>query len=859
MKKIYLLTLIFFLANNIYAQNCNSNTTNVASYTAKNTEDLELVTNFIYAGEYVTVTNILEEKYTFTSTYLGSNDFITIRNASGSEVLAESVSPLTYTFQSADIPTGEIRVIIHLSDSCDGDDNTHTVNLQKVPTCYKPEDPRVSYLSNTRLDFYWSAPSTGPSPLDYDWEIGPTGFTPGTGSDVVKGSIGGLLEASSGENALMANTNYQVAIRSNCGSENYSNWLITPNITTLSADPPSNDLCSGATLIIQETGKAIDGSDATAVPGSVLGGAGTNEDAEICNAKSANARDDVWYRFLAQTTDINIALDPIFDGRLSLFSGDCNTLSLLDCSDDNGGLSPTTEAINFNNLTIGQTYYFRVYSQGFSATNPNFTVKLWSSTATTDADGDGYSNNPAVDCNDGNASIFPGAEEICDGLDNNCDGQVDEGLTFTTYYADSDGDGFGNPNVSEFVCDGPSAGYVINNTDCDDDDPDVNPDATEIPDNGKDDDCNPSTLDSSADVDDDGDGFSENQGDCDDTKNNIYPGATEVPDNNIDEDCDGSDIKTWFRDADDDGYGDVNQTTLANTTPSGYVANSTDCNDNTNTINPAATEVVANGIDENCDGLYQWYQDNDDDNYGSLTIIQSNNSSPGLGESDNALDCNDSNASINPEATDIVANGIDENCDGLYQWYLDSDEDGYGSSTVVESVNSSPGSGESNNNSDCNDGNDTIYPGAPEICDGLDNDCGNGVPNTEVDSDSDGVLDCEDNCPEVSNPGQEDSNGNGIGDACESLSVQATSLLKNILIEPNPFQSSFNVHVQQKVNNQKIGITLFDLNGRLIYNNSHTNDNGMIRINDFTHLQKGIYFLKISSDSEFTIKQIIKL
>ena len=62
-----------------------------------------------------------------------------------------------------------------------------------------------------------------------------------------------------------------------------------------------------------------------------------------------------------------------------------------------------------------------------------------------DEDNDGFRSNE--DCNDQDPLVYEGAEEICDGLDNNCDGQVDEGVLIT-YYADSDGDGFGNLNIT---------------------------------------------------------------------------------------------------------------------------------------------------------------------------------------------------------------------------------------------------------------------------------------------------------------------------------------------------------------------------------------------------------------------------
>ena len=102
----------------------------------------------------------------------------------------------------------------------------------------------------------------------------------------------------------------------------------------------------------------------------------------------------------------------------------------------------------------------------------------------TDDDGDGFLSDE--DCDDGNADVNPDQTEICDGLDNDCDDEIDEGVT-TTYYEDDDGDGFGDAADPIDACAQPS-GYVDNQTDCDDRDAEVSPDATELC-NGIDDDC----------------------------------------------------------------------------------------------------------------------------------------------------------------------------------------------------------------------------------------------------------------------------------------------------------------------------------------------------------------------------------
>ena len=94
----------------------------------------------------------------------------------------------------------------------------------------------------------------------------------------------------------------------------------------------------------------------------------------------------------------------------------------------------------------------------------------------TDGDGDGYDSSE--DCNDSDASINPSAVELCDGIDNDCDEEIDEEVT-STYYADEDGDGFGNESEPIEACEQLS-GYVPNGNDCDDESEDSYPGATEL-------------------------------------------------------------------------------------------------------------------------------------------------------------------------------------------------------------------------------------------------------------------------------------------------------------------------------------------------------------------------------------------
>ena len=171
----------------------------------------------------------------------------------------------------------------------------------------------------------------------------------------------------------------------------------------------------------------------------------------------------------------------------------------------------------------------------------------------TDVDGDGFDSDLAGgdDCDDGDSTVTPSADEVCDGIDNDCDGTVDpdSSLEAPAWYADSDSDGYGDPNSTTTSCAQPP-GHVSDDTDCDDGDSSVNPDATETWYDGLDQNC-----DGASDYDADGDDYdSDGYGgtDCDDGDISVNPDAEEVCGNGIDDDCDGS-----------GGYCDVSDRSLA--------------------------------------------------------------------------------------------------------------------------------------------------------------------------------------------------------------------------------------------------------------------------------------------------------
>ncbi|MEC7986605.1 MAG: putative metal-binding motif-containing protein, partial [Myxococcota bacterium] len=224
-----------------------------------------------------------------------------------------------------------------------------------------------------------------------------------------------------------------------------------------------------------------------------------------------------------------------------------------------------------------------------------------------DADGDGYDDTE--DCDDNNSAINPSAEEICDSLDNNCDGDIDEGVQ-DEFFADSDNDGFGNPDISTFSCSTPD-GFVSNGSDCDDTESFSYPGATETCD-GIDNDCNGEIddgLGATYYLDEDNDGFGDETnpisacslddglatitGDCDDTNPAINPVAAELCDeidNNCNGDIDEGVQNTYYADQDEDGYGSLDLIVYACTLPEDYVTITGDCNDIESLAYPGAIE-----------------------------------------------------------------------------------------------------------------------------------------------------------------------------------------------------------------------------------------------------------------------------
>lgn len=241
------------------------------------------------------------------------------------------------------------------------------------------------------------------------------------------------------------------------------------------------------------------------------------------------------------------------------------------------------------------------------------------------------SASASEDCNDADSSVHPGATEVCDRVDQDCNGQVDDAASDgLLYYEDADRDDYGNAQASRVACaDQKPSGYVSNAEDCNDQDKDIHPGEVEVCD-GTDQDCDTLIDEDPKDgslyyPDGDQDGYGEaikgerycdstapsgwitTTGDCNDTDDASHPGAPETCDTR-DNDCNGQvddnpqDGQTYFVDADLDGYGDPSRTTRACTLSAGLSDSNQDCNDLSSSVYPGALEIC-NGRDEDCDGI----------------------------------------------------------------------------------------------------------------------------------------------------------------------------------------------------------------------------------------------------------------
>jgi cysteine-rich repeat protein len=371
-----------------------------------------------------------------------------------------------------------------------------------------------------------------------------------------------------------------------------------------------------------------------------------------------------------------------------------------------------------------------------------------------DADNDSFGIGPecaGFDCNDANDTVYPGAAEVCDDVDNNCDGQIDnDTVDGILYFADADNDGFGNDRRSVRTCSAIPPNELFTATvggDCSDADALVFPGAFEGCD-GLDNDCDATTTDGDADDDvgvacdgPDSDSCLSGTSVCDDGAVACVEAAGSTAElcDGIDNDCnpataDGA-AEATLGESCDGPDADACESGSVICRAGGLVCDG----------DVASGPEVCDGRDNNCDGAIDndatdastWFFDNDGDGYGAAASALVACAAP-TGYVAQGGDCDDDSDDVYPDNVELC-DGVDNNCDGLVDndpldgefYYVDEDGDGYGSDAEVVIACDQP-DGTALLDGDCDDSSDAVNPGRTEVCgDGGDNNC-------------DGAADCGD-------------------------------------------------------------------------------------------------------------------
>lgn len=286
-----------------------------------------------------------------------------------------------------------------------------------------------------------------------------------------------------------------------------------------------------------------------------------------------------------------------------------------------------------------------------------------------DNDGDGYGDESedfprclalqgyiedGTDCNDNRADVSPASQEVCNGVDDDCDNQSDDAdpsvdpATQSPFYADLDSDGYGDRDSEILACAAVPGLSSANPNDCDDTAGQINPGRSEQLCDTLDNDCNAGTTD---DRDADADTVSICDGDCDDTNPATSPLDPELPGDGVDSNCNL--LEACWLDTDEDG---------ARTDTSSEISDRT-CSA-TPGFAPTEAPIDCDDTDPGVDVVVGWYEDPDGDGYGSGNpeAVQCLNPGGGLVRETEFLDCDEGDAAHSPGTPEICDDGIDQNC-----------------------------------------------------------------------------------------------------------------------------------------------------------------------------------------------------
>ena len=515
---------------------------------------------------------------------------------------------------------------------------------------------------------------------------------------------------------------------SECGTDGYMTFYLDLDEDTYGSTSATKCLCSASPPYTAIRGGDCDDDDALVNP----------EATEACNSKDDNCNEqtdeedaqgcvpyfydddrDGWGTELSRCL---CAPDPQ-TGFTAPLSGDCNdneatinpsAIEKCDGEDNNCNEEIDEERQDGQCGTDGyMTFYADLDGDGYGLTSEAkcLCAPAWPYVATAGGD-----------CDDRDASIYPGATERCNNKDDNCNSITDEERTsgqcgtdgYKSYFFDYDRDNYGQ-EFSKCLC-APGGYYTAQTSgDCDDNDAAINPEAVERC-NLKDDNCN-----------------------------------GQIDEERVMGQCDQDGYSVWYLDSDNDTYGVDGETKcLCMASPPYRASRGGDCDDSDPTVNPDKMEVCNDAKDNDCDGQTDepgcqgcstYYKDYDNDGYGISSDSLCLGAPQGEYRATVGGDCDDNDALVHPSATE-VCNSKDDNCngrvdepdaEGCVPYFYDYDQDGWGITMsrclcAPDQVSrfTAPVSG------DCNDNDANIYPGATEKCNSKDDDCNGQVDEERI-------------------------------------------------------------------------------------------------------------------------------
>lgn len=409
----------------------------------------------VFSGTITAVSNDwFEVTFTAPFTYTGGNIVVAVHEYAPNWTVAPTFRSFTSTANSG---------IYYRSDTTNPNPSappTATGRVANVPqiqfecsTCTPPPAPECATtpfpadgatdVTVGNVTFTWTAPASGPTPTSYnlyayDDALGTNPFL-----------IGNFPTTSADLTINVYETEiFWGVVPVNIATEatGCDVWSFTTEVCTVC---PVNDNCDDATSIVQETNIAtVDLATPTA--GTIENATNSGLAAEPCAGFTGTANDDVWYSFEALTTDVNVTVEVIgtaFDVVIQLYSGTCGALVVESCADATVVTVPIAEQVSATGLTVGETYYFRVYQYGTAATaGKTFNAKVWTpqtlSVDSFDNNGFTYFPNPVkntlqlnAQSNIQNVSIFNMlGQEVLRTAPNNVDSTVDMSALQTGAY-----------------------------------------------------------------------------------------------------------------------------------------------------------------------------------------------------------------------------------------------------------------------------------------------------------------------------------------------------------------------------------------------------------------------------------------